>query len=376
MAPSYTDLMTLIWTLWGVSFLCTTLRGILRWKSQRRLFADDYFVFFGLFSLTALSMVITCLLPQFFLAQEYSKAAMLDPLTPLPLPLDEFIERTRTSLKFMFSQMLLFWTTLWAAKFSILFFFRRLVIGLPVYMRAWWATFVLVLLLYLACIASNFLTCRPLTKYWSSTGCSDPEDLIRADGSIKFATSADVVADALIMLLPLNLLRKLQVSPQQKFGLAVIFSLGTIIIAFAFARLAQVTKATSNPDPTTLADGPVLLSMWSHIESSVSVIVATLPAFRYLLNGKMGRTRPGPSKPPVYGSAEPGTSGARSKARRGYSGHRWSRNTATRLPSSEQDRKGSCDWGSETELRPMAGGGGQVDVIVERDLRRPEQQHA
>ncbi|KAI4912435.1 hypothetical protein J4E90_005839 [Alternaria incomplexa] len=299
MALSYTDLMQLIWTPWGVSFLRTILRGFLRWKSQHRLFADDYFVFFGLFSLTALSAVITCLLLQFFLAQEYSKAAILDPLTPLLLPPDEFIERTRTSLKFMFSQMLLFWTTLWAAKFSILFFFRRLVIGLPVYMRAWWASFVLVLLLYLACIASNFLTCRPLSKYWSATGCSDPEDLIRADASIKFATSADVVADALIMLLPLNLLRKLQVSPQQKFGLAVIFSLGTIIIAFAFARLAQVTKATSNPDPTTLADGPVLLSMWSHIESSVSVIVATLPAFRYLLNGNMGRTRPGPSAPPV-----------------------------------------------------------------------------
>ena len=251
-------------------------------------------------------------------------------------------------------------------------------------MRAWWASFVLVLLLYLACIASNFLTCRPLTKYWSASqysipsfsanlltgtaGCSDPEDLIRADASIKFATSADVIADALIMLLPLNLLRKLQVSPQQKFGLAVIFSLGTIIIAFAFARLVQVTKATSNPDPTTLADGPVLLSMWSHIESSVSVIVATLPAFRYLLNGKMGRTRPSPSKPPVYGSAQPASSGAQSKSRRVYSMHRWSRNTTLRLPSSEQDRKGSNEWGSETELRPMAGVGKQVDITVEREL--------
>jgi hypothetical protein len=53
------------------------------------------------------------------------------------------------------------------AKFSILFFFRRMVIGLPTYMRAWWACFVMVLLLYLASIASNFLTCRPLAKYWS-----------------------------------------------------------------------------------------------------------------------------------------------------------------------------------------------------------------
>jgi len=253
-------------------------------------------------------------------------------------------------------------------------------------MRAWWASFILVLLLYLACIASNFLTCRPLSKYWSASqystptpspqtlltrtaGCSDPEDLIRAGASIKFATSADVIADALIMLLLLNLLRKLQVSPQQKFGLAVIFSLGTIIIAFAFARLVQVTKATSNPDPATLADGPVLISMWSHIESSVSVIVATLPAFRYLLNGKMGRTRPGPSKPPVYGSAQPASSGAQSKSRRGYSMHRWSRNTMLSLPSTEQDRKGSNGWGSETELRPMAGGGREgVDITVERAL--------
>jgi hypothetical protein len=36
----------------------------------------------------------------------------------LPLPPDEFIERTRTSLKFMFSQMLLFWTTLWAGELT------------------------------------------------------------------------------------------------------------------------------------------------------------------------------------------------------------------------------------------------------------------
>ncbi|CAG5156673.1 uncharacterized protein ALTATR162_LOCUS4470 [Alternaria atra] len=373
MTLNYTELMALIWSLWGASFILTASRGFLRWKSQRRIFADDYFVFFGLLSLTALSAVITCLLPQFFLAQEYMKELIVDPLTPMPLPPDEFVERTRTSLKFMFSQMLLFWTTLWAAKFSILFFFRRLVIGLPAYMRAWWACFVLVLLLYLASVASNFLTCRPLSKYWSATGCSDPDDIIRADASIKFATSADVVSDALIMLLPLNLLRKLQVSPQQKFGLAVIFSLGTVIIAFAFARLAQVTKATSNPDPATLADGPVLLSMWSHIESSVSVIVATLPAFRYLLNGKMGRTRPSRSAPPVYGSAEPSASGAQSKARRVFSGHRWSHNTGLRLPSSEQGRKGSNDWGSETELRPMAGIEKQVDFSIERDLATPRQ---
>jgi hypothetical protein len=53
------------------------------------------------------------------------------------------------------------------AKFSILFFVKRLVDGLPLYIRAWWACFTVVLLLYLASMLSNFLTCTPLTKYWS-----------------------------------------------------------------------------------------------------------------------------------------------------------------------------------------------------------------
>ena len=170
------------------------------------------------------------------------------------------------------------------------------------------------------------------------------------------------------MLLPLNLLRRLRVTPQQKLGLAVIFSLGTIIIAFAFVRLAQVTKATSNPDPATLADGPVLLSMWSHIESSVSVIVATLPAFRYLLNTNAGRTRPGPSAPPAYGSAVPTTIGSKSRARRAFSEYGLSQNTGLRLPSSELGRKSSNDWVSETELRPMKGIEKQVDFTVKRGL--------
>jgi hypothetical protein len=86
--------------------------------------------------------------------------------------------------------MLLFWSTLWAGecfcgpaprrmfgptntnggkgKFSLLVFFRQMVKGLPTYMYIWWAVFTLVLMTYLGCILSNFLTCVPLQKYWSA----------------------------------------------------------------------------------------------------------------------------------------------------------------------------------------------------------------
>lgn len=94
----------------------SVFRGSFQWALQRRLYADDYLVFAGLISLTALSAVITRLLPQFYLVGEYTESLAVDPTTPPPLPLDELSARTVVSLKLMFSQMLLFWTTLWAGR--------------------------------------------------------------------------------------------------------------------------------------------------------------------------------------------------------------------------------------------------------------------
>jgi hypothetical protein len=96
----------------------TAFRVIFQWRIQRLLHGDDYFVIAGIVALTALTAVITRILPQWFLVAEYSKAAATDPTTPLPLPPDEMTARTVMSLKLMFSQMLLFWTSLWAGMLT------------------------------------------------------------------------------------------------------------------------------------------------------------------------------------------------------------------------------------------------------------------
>jgi hypothetical protein len=86
------------------------------------------------------------------------------------------------------------------------------------------------------------------------------------------------------MILPLSLLRQLQLANRQKVGLAGIFTVGFIIIAFAIVRLIEVTEATKavQQDITKVADSPTKLSAWSHIEASVSIIVASLPTFQFL----------------------------------------------------------------------------------------------
>jgi hypothetical protein len=110
------------------------------------------------------------------------------------------------------------------------------------------------------------------------------------------------------MLLPLRLIWTLRISVTQKLALACLFSLGIVVVIFAFLRLFNVTKATSEGavDISKLADAPLTLSFWTQIEAAVSVIVANLPALRSFLHRQLGG--------PIYGSKESGSSGDRSTA--------------------------------------------------------------
>jgi hypothetical protein len=105
------------------------------------------------------------------------------------------------------------------------------------------------------------------------------------------------------MLLPLRLIWTLRISVTQKLALACLFSLGTVVVVFAFIRLYNITKATSEGavDETKLAEAPLILSLWTQIEAAVAVIVANLPALRSFMRRQLGGAK--------YGSKESGSSG-------------------------------------------------------------------
>jgi hypothetical protein len=93
------------------------------------------------------------------------------------------------------------------------------------------------------------------------------------------------------MLLPLNMIRKMQLAKRQKVALAFLFGIGAVIIAIAIVRLYEVSPATTDIDQNVslIATAPMTLSAWSHIEASVAVIVASLPTFRFLLSRATSR---------------------------------------------------------------------------------------
>ena len=152
------------------------------------------------------------------------------------------------------------------------------------------------------------------------------------------------------------------------------------MIIVAFVRLQHVTRATSSAqvDPTKIADGSILLSLWSQIEAAVAVLVANLPAFRSLLGSGTtvgGRTagkytyqyrypgagsRSGANGTGGRGKFSGGGSGGGRRMYRGESSElRLSQTQIVAEGSLEMQRLPSeeSNDGSRTELRDAGGGG-------------------
>ncbi len=171
------------------------------------------------------------------------------------------------------------------------------------------------------------------------------------------------------MLLPLRLIWTLRVSATQKLALACLFSLGIVVVIFAFVRLFNVTKATSEGavDLTKLADAPLTLSFWSQIEAAVSVIVANLPALRSFLRRQLGG--------PNYGSKESGSSGGSSGVARKklYKAQYSARmDPASRSKSAIRHQSVELDSldGNDDEEWPITGKAAAMLGIVDRTMTR------
>lgn len=75
------------------------------------------------------------------------------------------------------------------------------------------------------------------------------------------------------MMLPIPLIWGLRIPFMQKFGLAVIFCLGTIVMLFAVFRLIGVTESIGEVSYTAGQD----LATWSMIECSIGTYTSYYP---------------------------------------------------------------------------------------------------
>ena len=143
-----------------VSFaiIFTILRTSIRLYVSRRLFFDDAFVYFALAVLVAMAVMYNYAIPPMFEVVRVTNGQ--------EQPTSTFSEHATLFLKLQFAIIVLFWTSLWAVKFSFLMFYRRLFVGLPVLMRCWYAVGAFSLVAYLGCWATQLDSCIPISSYF------------------------------------------------------------------------------------------------------------------------------------------------------------------------------------------------------------------
>lgn len=139
-----------------LAILFVIARSSARWYKGKGFATEDYFCWFGLTSfITMCSVYLTVLDPL------YTSQAVAAGLIPAPANL---IDQVRFLMGRFYAIQLL------SVKFSLLWMFRRLVIGLPMYSRVWLGIVVFTALALAGCEISRLLSCDGGIKVYFTPG--------------------------------------------------------------------------------------------------------------------------------------------------------------------------------------------------------------
>lgn len=285
-------LIAVVWICFAVATLFVSLRVTVRFRQNRSLMLDDYWIVFAWLCILTMAILQMEQMNSLWYVT-YLRAGRIVPDATTP-------KRSEQITRWQFPIIKLFWTTLWAIKGSFMTVFFRLVKPFPILRRLWYCVAAFTIIAYIGCWLSSALTCNPPSNYFKAgmpppnippalvaTAHQSPHLLGMCMGdhekwmqkfSVYYSTSVDVASDIMIMALPISLLPSLQLDRRRKIGLGVVFSLGAIIMIVALVRMTQVETGGSNGVDI------IGLAIWGSVESATAVIVGTLPALKSLLS--------------------------------------------------------------------------------------------
>ncbi|KAF3018502.1 hypothetical protein E8E14_010769 [Neopestalotiopsis sp. 37M] len=125
--------------------------------------------------------------------------------------------------------------------------------------------------LYVAAIASTWMTCSPMQKEyrpWVDGFCIERKKM---DETV---TMCNLVFDLVILLLPQPVIWRLKTGRKQKLGIALVFSVGLIACACTTGRVYSTFKLDYHHDATYYA--PVT-ELWGLAEGTCILLVFCIP---------------------------------------------------------------------------------------------------
>lgn len=174
-----------------VAVVFVAIRTGARWLKTRRLplQAEDLWMYAAL-----ISFVLTCALYLATIPTLFNVSAIeAGEMAPYPSLEADLV----VMLKEFFVVQFFFWLTLWAVKWSLLFMFKRITEGLPLYNRIWWGVFIFSILTFIGACISNFTSCSSMHAWFTAGLCNTPRDTRAKNISLWFALGSDLMTDLL-----------------------------------------------------------------------------------------------------------------------------------------------------------------------------------
>ena len=254
----------LIFTFLVIAIVAAAARTFFRVKQSRRLELDDVFLILAIITLSAFVGVIYTIRDLMYLSV-YVSLGTEDPGFPLDGTFDP-IKSFRFYGIMDEAASVLVWTSIFAIKFSFVFFFRKLtrrVRGIKIW---WWIVVVALVPCALICMFLGFIICPTLD--------CNPAALHHREGIFLNTTvSIDILTDVLVISIPIALLWKIQIDLRRKLATGAVLCLSFFMIMIAIVR---VTFASLTKDVTDTT----WLYMWQSVEASTAVLMVSVTAVR------------------------------------------------------------------------------------------------
>ncbi|KAI4110553.1 MAG: hypothetical protein LQ345_006978 [Seirophora villosa] len=265
---SVDGLNALLWTLTAVGILLSVGRFAIRYASAGRFHLDDASHLLSVLLLVGLAAAYTHGFP--YSARIASIGRKEEEAPPLTDPF------YRHYLQLRLVVTLLVFMVLWSVKATFLIFYRLLFDVSQTFLRLWWVAVALTFATFWVCIGSTFTLCGSASDLYDFRKCSSAKALHDIRTTYKYWCALNVGTDLIVMALPLYMLSGLQLRPTQKAILGGVFSLGLVV------PIVDILRTVESLESGTFSG----VALWSSLEVTIAVIVASLPLYRVLLTPK------------------------------------------------------------------------------------------
>ncbi|OAL29503.1 hypothetical protein AYO20_09143 [Fonsecaea nubica] len=176
--------------------------------------------------------------------------------------------------KYFLSCQVLYKAAALFAKLSMLFLYLRIFSSSRNFRIAAYIVMFICFGTAIGTIIPTIFACHPIQKAWTPTL---PGTCIWTPGIWYSSSSINIATDVMIIVLPIAQIRSLKLPKAQKFGLALLFSLGLFIIGTCIVRIATLGPAATAKDSTYYQ---AQNNLWLGIEVNTSIICTCIPPLK------------------------------------------------------------------------------------------------